>query len=491
VIVSLFLGSAAVLSNAQDNMKEELRKTLLVRSVIAVFGIFLVVGICYMVYKLHYTRTCPGKPRDECPSGYTPVCDGATNYTWACSQTGSACGNYPIKCAHGPAECDPDTLVWECPDATKCPDKPSDFKCPATVAGVPHKAHCSQQTKYEWLCDPYCSDKPPSTLSCPSDKHPGCHVNTNYQWQCVDASDDVCGRTSHPDCEGALCIDRDGGWDWVCPGDLTKADIQWYKGIDCVDMPDGDADGKTINVCFTDSSKQTAIAPLVGEKCKAQDASGSIGKDLDNAVNNPRGNISDGKVYKFDPDKHMYYQPDEKRQTQCILAYDHTGCEKPDNGVSIPCCQNGSVFHQDKAGISETGHCVCLKDTAGDSCQYTRSTTCNGNGTPADDGSCTCDTGYMNAVTSAYYQDDPEGVGITVGQCNVAGTDTCYSQHPNSPGGYCFGGEPPIYTARCDTLEDPSKFKVPWTGDPDTPPPRGKVSIDYSVPLGQTGYCDT
>tara|TARA_Y100000389_G_scaffold78680_1_gene75465 strand:+ start:7462 stop:7890 length:429 start_codon:yes stop_codon:yes gene_type:complete len=110
------------------------------------------------------------------------------------------------------------------------------------------------------------------------------------------------------DWEGALCIDRDGGWDWVCPG-IPKEDVKWYKGIDCIDLPSASPSDKTINVCFIDSSKQTAIAPLVGENCAAQDASGSIGKDLDNAVNNPRGNISGGKVYKFNTDKRMYYQP--------------------------------------------------------------------------------------------------------------------------------------------------------------------------------------
>lgn len=491
-LLSLFLGSAAVLSRAQDDMKGELTKSLLIRSVVLVFGLALVIGICYMVYKLHYTRTCPGKPRDECPTGYTPVCDGATNFTWACSQTGSACGNYPPKCAYGPAECDPSTLVWRCPDATKCPGKPSSFNCPATISGVPHQPRCSAETKFEWVCDPYCSKKPPSTVqSCPSGQHPGCHIDTKYRWQCLDASSDVCGTTSHPSCSGALCIDTDSGWDWVCPGDMTKADVQRYKNIDCIDMADGDAAGASpspINVCFTDSSKNSAIAPLVGQKCTAQDASSSIGKDLDNAVNNPRGNIYGGKVYKYDTDKRLYYQPDPNRQTQCIMSLDTANCSRPPTVQSDePCCQNGGVFTQDKPGISITGSCTCAKTYVGNACQYSRETTCNGHGDPnPDSGVCKCDPTYLNAAQNVWFVESGMNPVIRVGvaQCKVKDTDTCYSQHPGTTRGYCPDGDPQIYTAQCDTLPDPVGT---WDGED---VPRGWQSIDYSRAYDDSGACD-
>ena len=81
------------------------------------------------------------------------------------------------------------------------------------------------------------------------------------------------------DWEGALCIDKDGGWDWVCPV-IPKEDVKWYKGIDCIDLPSASPSDKTINVCFTDSSKQTAIAPLVGENCAAKTLVVLSGKTL-------------------------------------------------------------------------------------------------------------------------------------------------------------------------------------------------------------------
>lgn len=159
ILLALFLLSATVVSRAPDDMKGEITKSLLFRTVICIFGLALIVGICYMVYKIHYTRTCPDAPRDVCPTGYTQVCDGATNFTWACSQTGSACGNYPIKCASGPAECDPTTLRWTCPQTKcptqdDCPKKPDDFNCPATIDGVPHQPFCSEETKCTWVCIP-------------------------------------------------------------------------------------------------------------------------------------------------------------------------------------------------------------------------------------------------------------------------------------------------------------------------------------------------
>ena len=71
----------------------------------------------------------------------------------------------------------------------------------------------------------------------------------------------------------------------------------------------------------------------------------------------------------------------------------------------------------------------------------------------------------------------------------MADTDTCYSQHLDEGGGYCGDfGKPPIYTDQCDKLGDTTNFPAPWTGD--GLPPRGKISIDYSVPLNRTGYCD-
>lgn len=105
------------------------------------------------------------------------------------------------------------------------------------------------------------------------------------------------------DWEGALCIDRDGGWDW-CPG-IPKEDVKWYKGIDCIYLPSD----KTINVCFTDSSKQTAIAPLVGENCAAKTLVVLSGKTLITLLTTHVAIFLVAKVYKFNTDKRMYYQP--------------------------------------------------------------------------------------------------------------------------------------------------------------------------------------
>ena len=77
-LLALFLLSATVVSRAPDDMKGEITKSLLFRTVICIFGLALIVWICYMVYKIRFPRTCPdGFVGAECQYSSQTTCYGS------------------------------------------------------------------------------------------------------------------------------------------------------------------------------------------------------------------------------------------------------------------------------------------------------------------------------------------------------------------------------------------------------------------------------
>ena len=205
------------------------------------------------------------------------------------------------------------------------------------------------------------------------------------------------GRICGPDNQCQNCVEGQCPIGYLCNEskgtcyvhtDTRDELIQKYK-LYCVDMKS--SDGKTTkNVCFTDSTLNVPIYPLIGKDCETVGSASSydLGPTNDNIIGNPAGNMSDdNKTWiPFDDSKMLYYQPNiYKNPVMCILSKDHHYI-----------CENDGTYVQDDKNISKEGKCECKDDTAGDKCQYSKDKTCNGHGTPQDDGTCTdCDKGYI------------------------------------------------------------------------------------------------
>lgn len=393
ITLVIFLFSAGTVARAPNDQKQQLSKSLLVRSVILLFGLLIIVLISYVIYKTRYLRQCPEKPRDQCPTGMINICDENTGFTWQCISSEDACGGNKPQCDKGPAQCNASTLKWECPTKVCSKDPPKGFNCPPKKDGVLYKPRCDAGTEFEWICQPGCDPKG-SAPSCATGTHPGCNVDTNYKWACVKNSSNVCGTTIKPACDGAMCIDTSQGWDWKCPGDLTRDDVIRMNKLSCGDYNNEDDSSNQVNICFTDSTHKIPIHPTIGYDCsKNTNATQSLGLDLDKVLANPAGNMKGGndKNQVFQPmnkTKRLYYQPNSDSPTLCVLSDNH-------NYI----CQNGGEFIQDKPDISKTGHCKCIADkddilskgTAmfkGDKCQFSNRITCHEHGNVDEQGKC-------------------------------------------------------------------------------------------------------
>lgn len=66
-----------------------------------------------------------------------------------------------------------------------------------------------------------------------------------------------------------------------------------------------------------------------------------------------------------------------------LFSINSTDSDCNGQGLKLPAVQDG---------------CICNLGYAGDTCQYSRSATCGGNGTPGNDGSCVCDSGYAGSA---------------------------------------------------------------------------------------------
>jgi hypothetical protein len=382
VALGVFLLSAGTVARANPEDKKELSKSLLTRSLFLLIGLLILAVIGYVIYKAKYTKVCPAKPRDQCPTGLINVCNENTEYTWQCTASGDACGGDQPKCDLGPAECNPSTLKWQCPTKV-CPKAPPvGFNCPKEKDGVLYKPRCDGETGYDWICQPGCDPKNPG-LSCDSNFHPGCNIDTKYKWDCVPNSSNVCGTTIKPSCDGAMCIDTDQGWTWKCPGQLTRADVIRMNKLSCDDDIADEDSGKKVSICFTDSTHTTPISPTVGHDCTNENSSQSLGLDLDKVLANPAGNITSNNLtfQPFDKTKRLYFQASTDRPISCVLSDNHNYT-----------CKNGGTFVQDKIGISKTGVCNCPAPFTGTkhNCVFSPAGTCSGNGTVDDNGKCTC-----------------------------------------------------------------------------------------------------
>jgi hypothetical protein len=267
--------------------------------------------------------TCPPKNSDNL-SKYTAICDDTTNRNWICKKGCLDKDPSPDSCdVYYHRDCKESTdYKWICLEddkPTKCSDNPPDkLNCP-TSDDVNYNKICNNQTGFKWICQPSC--KPNSTTICDTGQHPGCNIETDYKWKCVTDSSDVCGTTIKPSCSGAMCIDTDKGWDWKCPSELSRDDVIKIHNLQCKDITNYD-DGTIINICFTDTNYKIPISPTIGNNCTStsENHTFSIGKDLDNIINNPNGNIYDfNKFAPYDIDKRTYYIPNKDKNERCVL----------------------------------------------------------------------------------------------------------------------------------------------------------------------------
>ena len=409
ILFSLMAYSQAILKTTPTGLKQAVQKTLLYKSALVLVVIVSMIAIIFFSWKAYTRVSCPDKPRDICPPGQVPLCSNNTGLSWQCVPAGDVCGDDQPKCVKGVAECNPSTLKWECPEKICDPSPPKSLVCPVKKGGVDYKPRCDSGTRFEWICQPGCDPHDPGTI-CASGKHPGCNVDTNYKWDCVTNSSDVCGTTIKPKCEGAMCIDTDKGWDWKCPGDLTRADVIRMNKLVCEDTIIDEDTKKPISVCFTDSTLAIPIFPTIGHDCTNENATQSLGKDLDNILGNPSGNMTtNNKTFQpTDESKRIYYQPDNTRPTLCVLS----------DNLNYKCLKGGK-FIQDKKNISKTGKCDCIAPWKGGVCQFSDATTCVGHGTVNEAGACTCVAPWKGA------------------RCQFSDATTCSSHGVTSASGHC------------------------------------------------------
>lgn len=408
--LAIFLLSAGTVAQTPDNLKQQVSKSLLIRAFLMILGLTLISMIGYFLYKTKFIRQCPEKPRDECPTGMINICNDNTNFNWKCVQQGNPCGNDPTPCKTGEAQCNPSTLKWECPKAECSKTPPKGFVCDKEKDGVLYNARCDSGTQFRWICQPKC-DPNGQAPTCATGEHPGCNIDTDHKWDCVPNSSDVCGTTIKPtSCSGPICIDTEKGWTWKCPGDLTRADVIRIKDLVCHDYPNEDDPDKSVNLCFTDSTHNIPIFPTVGHDCTDENSTQSIGKDLDDVIANPTGNITkDNKTFQpYNKNKRIYYQPDSDRLTQCVLS----------DNLNYT-CKNKGIFQQHKPDIGKTGTCDCVSPWKGPICQYSDKTTCNGNGLVDDNGKCVCHNGWKGP------------------NCQYSDKTTCHQQGVVDDNGVC------------------------------------------------------
>lgn len=285
---------------------------------------------------------CPPKNADPLIK-YTPICNDTTNNNWICKEGCLDTDPSPDSCdVYYHRECKESTnYKWTClPDdaPTKCSDNPPDKLICPNDSDVIYNKICNNQTAFKWICQPSC--KPDGTAICDKGQHPGCNIETDYKWKCVPDSSDVCGTTIKPSCSGAMCIDTDKGWDWKCPSDLTRDDIIKMHNLQCKDLVNYD-DNSNVNICFTDTNYKIPISPTIGSNCTSttENHTFSLGKDLDNIINNLNGNISDfNEFVPYNIDKRIYYIPNPDKNERCILKYDKI-CNngKPNNDSTCNC----------------------------------------------------------------------------------------------------------------------------------------------------------
>lgn len=351
---------------------------------------------------------CPPTNSDNL-SKYTSICDDTTNRNWICKKGCLDTDPDPDSCdVYFHRDCKDSTdYKWICiqdDKPTKCSDNPPDkLKCP-TSDEVNYNKICNNQTGFEWTCQPSC--KPNSTINCDTGQHPGCNIETDYKWKCVPDSSDVCGTTIKPSCSGAMCIDTDKGWDWKCPSDLSRDDIIKMHNLQCKDITNYD-DNTNVNICFTDTNYKIPISPTIGNNCTStgENHTFSIGKDLDNIINNPNGNITDeGKFVPFNIDKRLYYIPNSNKNETCILSYDKNYK-----------CKNNGLYVQDKLNVTDSGKCDCSSHS------------CN-NGTNDDICNCNCNPGW-NTTKRIDYNGN-----TIISDCN---SQTCFAYYKKTGGNNC------------------------------------------------------
>ena len=357
---------------------------------------------------------CNWDDKITCPNYTEAVCSSDTNFEWICEST-SGCDSTPPKCTGGDIPtCNSETKKWECP-IQKCSTRPPpDLKCPDDNL-YRYVQRCDEQTRNKWVCQKACLETPPKSFdpkSCTSNQQPACSAATNFLWSCQNNAFDVCGINPRPSCAGAICFDTQSGWDWKCPGDLTRDDVKLLKSLQCRDIVNGDDNTKKVNICF---SGDTPIAPSVSSNCDEQNPNMEIGQDFTYVINNPEGNITLGSedgteiFYPYDPTKRIYRKADQS-DVACILSMDLQ------NG-----CKNGGKFQQSKPGISKEGTCACINGWTGKTCQYSDAL-CNGHGKVDSNGKCKCDDEYFSV-------DDINGPWgyFSSGQCKVTTNDKCYT----------------------------------------------------------------
>tara|TARA_Y100000385_G_C13044020_1_gene616619 strand:- start:83 stop:1606 length:1524 start_codon:yes stop_codon:yes gene_type:complete len=362
---------------------------------------------------------CNTDDKITCPNGTEAVCNSATKFEWICEST-SGCDGTPPTCSGSDIPtCNSETKKWECPIQKCSTNPPPGLECPDDNLSR-YVQRCNEQTRNKWVCQKACLKTPPKSFdpkSCTSNQQPACSAETNFLWSCQNNAFDVCGINPRPSCAGAICFDTESGWNWKCPGALTRDDVKLLKSLQCRDIVNGDDNTKKVNICF---SGDTPIAPSVSSNCDEQNPNMEIGQDFTNVIDNPEGNIG-GKdkteiFYPYDPTKRIYRKADQS-DVACILSMDLQ------NG-----CKNGGKFQQSKPGISKEGTCACINGWTGKTCQYSDAL-CNGHGKVDSNGKCKCDDGYFSVddikVGTGAYEWDP--IYFSSGQCKVTAKDKCYT----------------------------------------------------------------
>lgn len=288
---------------------ESIGQSLIINALYGVMVLLLVAMGGFFVWYRFYRKSCPTDPTVTCASMSMPVCSDQTDYKWSCLPVNLPCGNMVPKCDNGAtAVCNSSNLKWECPAKT-CPTLSSTFQCDPSQYAFDQVAQCGAFSNYNWVCQPKCKAEQPSSLRCGTNQEAVCNAQppNPYEWRCQDKTvPDVCGNTIRPSCAGATCDSTNYGFDWICPGQLSRQDIIVRGSLAKASVINADTN-QPVEIVFTDNTLKVPIFPTIN--CgNPIDPVRNVGVPFNTAIGNPDGNIGpDGKFYPKDTTKRKYF----------------------------------------------------------------------------------------------------------------------------------------------------------------------------------------
>lgn len=287
-----------------------------------------------------------------------------------------------------------------------------------------------------------CSEKIcAQVLGCPT-KHPTCDKgkvglcdeSTTYNWNCVDQIHNT-GNCPPPP-QGTYCIKDDGtpdapmcfqcgqggGSEWICQNEGASPSQNCLTGL-----------GITSNLItglsrpiYTDSQynnlpiypttdRQRCLDILKNDSQGDPFFNGQISNyNVAKLYPNPIGTFDQQSKTFTDLDNTTtrYFNPNTNFNSAKCLLKDEDIVDNILKSTGTLCSGNGT-FNQTKdtnGNYLPSGSCACNTGYAGNNCQYSNKTTCNGNGNVTNEGKCNCDSGFAGN-TCQFSKNDCNKVG--------------------------------------------------------------------------------